>query len=426
MKPAIQAESLSKKFQLGTRSFEKYRTLRETIINKTRTHLNRVRSLVAIPANETTNKKFFWALKNVSFDVQPGEVVGIIGRNGSGKSTLLKILSRIYEPTNGRAIVRGRLASLLEVGTGFHHELTGRENIYLNGSILGMTKKEINRRFDEIVAFSEIEQFLDTPVKRYSSGMYVRLAFAIAAHLEPEILIIDEVLAVGDGIFQKKCLGKMGEVARGGRTVIFVSHNMSAVQNLCHKVLILNSGNVAYVGDTCEGISRYSRSNVISENANIDLANHPNRAVGSRPLIRSIRLLNKFNELTSRFHCGEQMIIELLVDPFKDHSEYQFGISVEDAYGTRLFMLLTKLNKSPLPPIFGPTRVICLVDQLTLAPGNYSLTINGGPIYQADSDHIDQAIQFTVVESNFYGNGVSPNSAWGTFLVRSQWTTQNA
>src|SRR5262249_43592020 len=188
----------------------------------------------------------FWALKDVSFEVKRGEVVGIIGRNGAGKSTLLKVLSRVTEPSTGRVTIKGRVASLLEVGTGFHQELTGRENIYLNGAILGMTRAEIRRKFDEIVAFAEVEKFLDTPVKRYSSGMYVRLAFAVAAHLDPEILIVDEVLAVGDAEFQRKCLGKMGEVARGGRTVLFVSHNLPAVTNLCNDLITLAHGNIVF------------------------------------------------------------------------------------------------------------------------------------------------------------------------------------
>jgi lipopolysaccharide transport system ATP-binding protein len=240
MKPAIQVDGISKQFRLGARRGEDYRTLREAIVAGVRAPWDRLRRRA--PARPSGDE--FWALKDVSFDVRPGEVVGLIGRNGSGKSTLLKVLSQIYEPTTGRVVLRGRLASLLEVGTGFHPELTGRENIYLNGSILGMRRAEIDRQFDAIVAFSEIERFLDTPVKRYSSGMYVRLAFAVAAHLEPEILIVDEVLAVGDAQFQKKCLGKMGDVAQSGRTVVFVSHNMPAVHALCTTGVLLKAGRV--------------------------------------------------------------------------------------------------------------------------------------------------------------------------------------
>src|SRR3954452_12188805 len=229
---AIRVENLSKLYRIGARQ-EPYRTLRDTLAGAATAPFRRVRSAFQRNAATSEQSNDFWALKNVSFEVKRGEVIGIIGRNGAGKSTLLKILSRITEPTEGRLTLRGRVASLLEVGTGFHAELTGRENIFLNGAILGMSRQEVRRKFDEIVAFAEVERFLDTPVKRYSSGMYVRLAFAVAAHLEPEILIVDEVLAVGDAEFQKKCLGKIDDVAhRQGRTVLFVSHNMAAIQNL--------------------------------------------------------------------------------------------------------------------------------------------------------------------------------------------------
>src|SRR5437868_3345067 len=231
---AIRCENLSKQYRIG--SIERYQTLRDTISNSFR----RIRTI------SQNGNGYIWALNDVSFEIKRGEVVGIIGLNGAGKSTLLKILSRITGPTVGRAEIHGRVGSLLEVGTGFHTELTGRENIFLNGAILGMRKAEITSRFDEIVAFSEVEKFLDTPVKHYSSGMYIRLAFAIAAHLEPEILIVDEVLAVGDMAFQKKCLGKMNDVSRGGRTVVFVSHNMAAVENLCRRGLVMQRGRLVF------------------------------------------------------------------------------------------------------------------------------------------------------------------------------------
>jgi lipopolysaccharide transport system ATP-binding protein len=257
MKPSIEVHGVSKQFLLGRR-LQGYRTLRDTVMNGLGRSWARLRRHSA--AREVREPNLFWALKDVSFQIQPGDVVGVIGRNGSGKSTLLKILSRIYEPTSGRAVVRGRLASLLEVGTGFHPELTGRENIYLNGSILGMTRREIMQKFDEIVDFSGIEQFLDTPVKRYSSGMYVRLAFSVAAHLQPEILIVDEVLAVGDAAFQRKCLGKMGDVAKGGRTILFVSHSMQAVASLCNQGVMLQHGEVAASGPMTEVIAAYTKS----------------------------------------------------------------------------------------------------------------------------------------------------------------------
>ena len=253
MNPAIQVENLSKLYHIG-RTQQRHDTLRDALVAGLQAPWQRLRRTrhAGQPDEDA-----LWALKDVSFEVQPGEVVGIIGRNGAGKSTLLKILSRITEPTSGRAVINGRVGSLLEVGTGFHPELTGRENIYLNGAILGMRRKEIERRFDEIVAFAEIEKFLDTPVKRYSSGMYVRLAFAVAAHLEPEILLVDEVLAVGDAAFQKKCLGKMNDVARHGRTILFVSHNMGAIAELCPKSLLLRSGKVSLAGSSGMVIRNY-------------------------------------------------------------------------------------------------------------------------------------------------------------------------
>jgi lipopolysaccharide transport system ATP-binding protein len=250
----IRIENLSKKYIIGHQQEERYTVLRDVIANK-------IKSLGSLinPKAKTENPNFeeFWALKDVSFEIKQGDRVGIIGRNGAGKSTLLKILSRIIEPTHGCLNIKGRIASLLEVGTGFHPELTGRENIYLNGAILGMSKAEIKRKFDEIVAFSEVEKFLDTPVKRYSSGMYVRLAFAVAAHLEPEILIVDEVLAVGDAAFQQKCLGTMEDVGKEGRTVLFVSHNMTTVKQLCNCAFFLYKGNLIFQGNPHETISQY-------------------------------------------------------------------------------------------------------------------------------------------------------------------------
>src|SRR5216683_2963443 len=244
----IRCESLGKLYRIGRR--ERYKTLRDTLADTFSAPLRWRRNGTS---GRDSGDEAFWALKDVSFEIKRGEVVGIIGRNGAGKSTLLKILSRITEPTKGRVILRGRVASLLEVGTGFHPELTGRENIFLNGAILGMTRREIQKKFDEIVAFAEVEKFLDTPVKRFSSGMYVRLAFAVAAHLEPEILVVDEVLAVGDTEFQKKCLGKMDEVSRQeGRTVLFVSHNLAAVAEMADRALLLDTGSVAVDSSVAE------------------------------------------------------------------------------------------------------------------------------------------------------------------------------
>lgn len=250
----IKVENLSKLYRIGAREAG-YRTFRETLVDAAKAPFRRLTSLLSAPRSLLSSPKdTIWALKDVSFQVKRGEVVGIIGRNGAGKSTLLKILSKITEPTEGRVELKGRVGSLLEVGTGFHPELTGHENIYLYGAILGMDRWEITRKFDEIVAFAELEKFVDTPVKRYSSGMYMRLAFAVAAHFEPEILLIDEVLAVGDIQFQEKCIGKISDVAKEGRTVLFVSHNLSAISILCGKCIILSAGSIEYVGKVKEAL----------------------------------------------------------------------------------------------------------------------------------------------------------------------------
>jgi lipopolysaccharide transport system ATP-binding protein len=420
MKPAIRVEGLSKQYRIGARRTGSYRTLREAILQAGANSWQRVKALArGTPAAEPPS---VWALRDVSFAVQPGEVVGIIGRNGAGKSTLLKVLSQITEPTSGRVELRGRVVSLLEVGTGFHHELTGRENIYLNGAILGMRRREIARKFDDIVAFAEIDEFIDTPVKRYSSGMYVRLAFAVAAHLEPEILVVDEVLAVGDQAFQKKCLGKMGEVSRSGRTVLFVSHNMATVLNLCETVLTLERGRLVFAGACREGIEFYSSRHGGEDACDVDLSSHANRRPGSKTIFRRIRLCNAAGATTPEFGCGEPMTIELDVDPAGCPSDLQFAVGVEDLFGGRLFTVATTLTTSPLPPTDRPRRLSCQIEQLPLAPGRYALSLNAGPLHQGDLDLVSQAAWFDVVGADFYGNGRLPAPSQGRFLVRSAWT----
>ena len=296
---AIRVRNLGKKYKIGG-SQEKYLTLRDAMVNSVKAPFKRFHP--APPSEE------FWALKDVSFDVEQGEVVGIIGRNGAGKSTLLKILSRITTPTEGTVELHGRVGSLLEVGTGFHPEMTGRENIFLNGSILGMMKADIEQKFEEIVKFSEIYKFIDTPVKRYSSGMYVRLAFAVAAHLEPEILVVDEVLAVGDAGFQKKCLGKMGEVAKEGRTILFVSHNMSAITSLCTQSILLESGQIAFKGKTSDAILYYLTNGAASPEF-VDFSKG-NKRIGNEYVVLlsgSVRSLN--NELIAEVDINESFKI---------------------------------------------------------------------------------------------------------------------
>lgn len=301
---AISVENISKRYRIG-RAQQRHDTLRDAIVAGLQAPLSRWRSNGRHAEDDT-----IWALKDVSFEVKQGEVVGVIGRNGAGKSTLLKILSQITEPTSGRAVIHGRVGSLLEVGTGFHPELTGRENIYLNGAILGMRRDEIRRQFDEIVAFSEIEKFLDTPVKRYSSGMYVRLAFAVAAHLEPEILLVDEVLAVGDAAFQKKCLGKMSEVASQGRTVLFVSHNMAAIVEFCERIVLLDKGAVRFDGNARQGVKQYLTQNV-PDAAERSWAKDKT-GPGSGPIRFSyIRLLNASGDVVRQVTNTEDCYVEI-------------------------------------------------------------------------------------------------------------------
>ncbi|MBI5643498.1 MAG: ABC transporter ATP-binding protein [Deltaproteobacteria bacterium] len=311
--PIIEVSNISKSYKLGKKA--SYGSLREEI----------AQAFTSIFKNgEKGDDPTLWALKDVSFEVGKGEVIGIIGRNGAGKSTLLKILSRITEPTSGRVVMRGRVASLLEVGTGFHPELTGRENIFLNGALLGMTSAEIKSKFDEIVAFSEIEKFLDTPVKRYSSGMYVRLAFAVAAHLEPEILIVDEVLAVGDASFQKKCLGKMGDVAKGGRTVLFVSHNMSAVQSLCQRAILLAGGSKIKEGTSHDVVSHYFSNVGESRKALHEFPADP----AKRVKIRRVAVRDDRGGLDDVVDLNKNFFVQIDYELTEDVSNLSIGISI--------------------------------------------------------------------------------------------------
>jgi len=324
---AIKCKNLSKKYKIGHR--EKYLTLRDSLV-----HIIKL-PFRLLKIGERSVKNEIWALRNVSFELKKGEVLGIIGKNGAGKSTLLKILSRITDPTEGRAEICGRVASLLEVGTGFHDELTGRENIYLNGSILGMTKKEINQKFDNIVQFSGVEKFLDTPVKRFSSGMRVRLAFSVAAHLEPEILLVDEVLAVGDAEFQKKCLGKMDEITRNeGRTIIFVSHNMGAIRKLCTKTLLLESGQITAMGKTEDVINKYLGQEEMSKQEKMVTFKNPKNKIS---YIKSISLnLPGVKQPVTRIPFLEPFIIEVAVDSEQEINDMIIGLSITDNDGSIL------------------------------------------------------------------------------------------
>jgi lipopolysaccharide transport system ATP-binding protein len=367
-----------------------------------------------------------WALKDVSFSVKQGEVLGIIGRNGAGKSTILKILSRITAPTEGEVKAKGRIASLLEVGTGFHPELTGRENTYLNGAILGMTKAEVDRKFDEIVAFSEVEQFIDTPVKRYSSGMYVRLAFAVAAHLDPEILLVDEVLAVGDAAFQKKCLGKMEDVAKGGRTVLFVSHNLAAIQSLCPRALLISEGRVTAEGDAGHVIDRYGSSNVRVTGL-YELTDHPRDGGDGELRIERFRVVDSKHSIAHSVRMGDAVRFEIdyRAGAPKGRAEFVIGI-----YG-RFLQPVCQLSSSGLSlalqkgTLYG--TVSCLVPRLNLTAGRYVVNLAIVDPNRHDCyDHLTHAAEFLVEEADVYKTGRIPSAQDGPCFLEQTWAAQRA
>jgi lipopolysaccharide transport system ATP-binding protein len=357
--PIIEVKNLSKEYIIS-HNVQPYYTLRDSFFQIIK------KPFIYFSSKESSSKKEkFLALKDVNFSVMPGEVVGIIGRNGAGKSTLLKILSQITPPTSGSAHLRGRVASLLEVGTGFHPELTGRENIFLNGAILGMTQKEIAKKFDEIVAFAEIEKFLDTPVKRYSSGMYVRLAFAVAAHLEPEILVIDEVLAVGDASFQKRCLGKMDEISKkDGRTVLFVSHNMSAIKQLCRKCILLDEGKIRLIGETGEVIKNYLES----DSKITKIVKTEERGV----CIKNIIFKNK-NGVTDFINTFDEIEIEIVGEAAKDFDNVSFAICFNNIYNVRVTSVWTDYIGKNSSISKGRFKAVFKIPSIRLIPGEYEV-----------------------------------------------------
>jgi lipopolysaccharide transport system ATP-binding protein len=384
MKPAIRAENLSKRYRLRTAGMGRRvaANLTEALVGGALTTWDRIRG-------KRSDVSDFWALSDVSFEVQPGEVVGIIGRNGAGKSTLLKILSRIVEPTTGRAEVRGRMGSLLEVGTGFHPELTGRENVFLNGSILGMSRHEIARKFDEIVAFSEIEPFLDTPVKRYSSGMYVRLAFAVAAHLEPEILIVDEVLAVGDAAFQAKCLETMRSVARSGRTVLVVSHQLDVIQRLCSRTVWLDGGKVAATGSAPAVVADYlaQACQVARAGDVIDLSDVSRIGNGAARFVH----LACSDGAGRPPHTNGSLVADLQIDAARALIADSLAVTLYDPGGYKLVNADTVALARPIALPAGRTAVRLTIRAVPLNPGRYRLGLwlarRPGTVF----DHIDHA-----------------------------------
>jgi lipopolysaccharide transport system ATP-binding protein len=408
---AIRIQGLSKEYKLGAKPL-KYRTLREAITAP----LETLRRRRANAASET-----FSALRDVTFDVRRGEVVGVIGRNGAGKSTLLKILSRITEPSAGFAEIYGRVTALLEVGTGFHPELTGRENVFLNGAILGMTRAEIVKRFDEIVAFSGVERHIDTTVKHYSSGMQLRLAFAVSAHLDPEILIVDEVLAVGDAEFQRKCVGKMEDVAKQGRTVLFVSHNMAAVASMCERGIVIDQGAVVCDDKIKSAISYYMRG--ISTEGRVALRDRKTRRGDQRIKFSELRILDNSGQCVNIVSAGDDVTIELeydVADPAVRNVSFQIAFS--DSMGRSLFACLTRIvdqNFAKVPP---GSKVRCHIPGLPLTPGAYRISIFCKVDGQTLADEIDGAADVSVESGDFFGTGkiFGPETGF-PFLVRYRW-----
>jgi homopolymeric O-antigen transport system ATP-binding protein len=434
MRPMIRVEGLGKRYRIGTawRHDSLRDKIADSIAGSFRVLLSnfgkgakkRSRNGQANGRKSVLSREHIWAVKDLAFEVTSGEIVGVIGRNGAGKSTLLKVLSRITEPTTGKVELRGRVGSLLEVGTGFHPELTGRENVYLNGAILGMNRAEIQRKFDEIVAFAEVEEFIDTPVKRYSSGMYVRLAFAVAAHLETEILLVDEVLAVGDIAFQKKCLGKIGDVARKGRTVLFVSHNMASIESLCTRCIMLRDGRLDATGKPVDIVTRYAASTLCVASGRNSLVQHPGRRPSSVPVMTSVELHSDGAGPTGMPRMGSRLEIRVGVRaPYPIRPV--LGISFKTSRGAPVFGVSDRFacQLSDSEPIAEAT-IACEIEKLPLMPGQYSLTLwMGDP--GADLDVIDDAISFEVAPADVLGTGRLPPVSEGPVFCQATWRMSN-
>jgi len=418
MKPIVEVRNISKQYRLGP-AISRTENFREFLGRKIREPL---RMLAHSSREESADT--FWALRDISFDVKEGEVLGIIGRNGAGKSTLLKILSRITDPTEGYIHLRGRVASLLEVGTGFHSELTGRENIFLNGAILGMRRAEIIEKFDEIVAFSEVGKFLDTPVKHYSSGMYVRLAFAVASNLNPEILVVDEVLAVGDVAFQKKCLGKMTEVSRSGRTVLFVSHNMATVEKLCQHGVVLDQGKMVFSGTSKDSVQHYLSSvsgcSQGQDDNYVDLTNASGRKRGSRELLRRLEFFGENDEpVNGGIRTGDNLKLKVHFNLENPTDSFNVGIGFNTMMGFRVFTAHSffEPDRSHGEKV-GPQVFVCDIPSFPFLAGEYSLKI-WLDVNSVKADEIEDAARVSVVQSDYYGTGKAP---WnGAVVINHRW-----
>ena len=423
---AIRVENLSKRYRIGLRE-EMHDSLAGALTNfvcRPIANLRRLRRLSRFSDNGDECNDVIWALKDISFEVRPGEVLGVIGRNGAGKSTLLKILSRITEPTSGRVTLGGRVSSLLEVGTGFHPELTGRENVYLNGTILGMSKREVDLKFDEIVDFSGVEKFIDTPVKRYSSGMRVRLAFSVAAHLEPEILLIDEVLAVGDLEFQTKCIGKMDEISKVGRTILFVSHNMAAISAFCHRVILLEKSKIAFEGCAQDAIDHYQTSQVSKKIGSSYKASKSKNGL-SKCYISGLRFEDtKGNPLTV-LQTGQSLRIRISYNSVKDHplsSVKAIIYFVHNLFGPIIACksAISGHLQDAIPP---NGNLICRINKLPLTPGVFvvrvALKIKGEVV-----DRVDNAVRIRVESGDYFGTGKLSTSS--LFIVDYDWYVEDS
>lgn len=420
----IKAENLGKKYVIGHQTErDSYKALRDVLMQNARTLWNKTKDLArGKPVIQGNTLEEVWALKDVSFEIRRGEAVGIIGRNGAGKSTLLKILSRITEPSAGRVTIDGRVASLLEVGTGFHPELSGRENIYLNGTILGMTRKEIKRKFDEIVAFAEVEKYLDTPVKRYSSGMYVRLAFSVAAHIDPEILVVDEVLAVGDATFQKKCLGKLGNVSKEGRTVLFVSHNMAAVENLCRTGIVLDTGNICFNGEITEALKSYLNA-FTKKNCSSDIGTRADRGGDGHVRLTTLTIKDQAGNEGIPFQIGAEIIFEIDYKASANVKNPRIIIGVYDFMNVGVTRFDTEIA-GDLPSVLPKSgRIVCSTESAPIAPGRYFINIaffcNG-----VMQDYLAGANYFDIIGSDFFNTGKIFNesdSKLTKVLIRHNW-----